>query len=106
MTQAGIARIGRDDMGEGSLVAGVMDDLRGDLGPIRQAELRQIVLQEFRAPTDMTARELGTVGLLAIATAPQIADVVKQSQDDADHGTLGLELPECIDLPAATHEEA
>jgi hypothetical protein len=31
---------------------------------------------------------------------------VKQSQDDADHGTLGLELPQCIDLPLVTHEQA
>src|ERR1039457_5386624 len=105
MTQAGIARIGRDDVGEGSLVAGVMDDLRGDLGPIRQAELRQIVLQEFRAPTDMTARELGTVGLLAIATAPQIADVEKKNQKAAPPGPPALELPKCFVFPLVPHEE-
>ncbi len=57
-----------------------------------ETDLRQVMLQEFGAAADVTARELGAIGLLAIGTAAQITDVVEQRQHHAEHAALRAEL--------------
>ncbi len=75
-----------------------MDDLRGNLAPVTQTDLRQVVLQEFGAAADVIAGEFGTIGLLEIAAAAQVADVVKQRQHHAQYATLGAELTAAVHL--------
>ena len=105
MPERGITRIVGQDLIERPLIAGEVDDLRGDAGPLRQADLRQIVREEFGAAAHVIERKFGAVGLFTIAAAPQVTHIMEQRQDHAGGGPLGGQLARGVDLAFVAGEQ-
>ena len=61
-----------------------MHNLRCNGYPGLKAKDRQIVRQKPRAARNMCTRELRAIGRFTLIGAPQVADVVKKTGDDAD----------------------
>ena len=83
-----------------------MNDLGGNLGPLRQPYLRQVVRQEISAAADVIEREFSPIGLRAIAAAAQIPDVMEQRQDHAGGGALRGQLALGFDLAFVAGEQS
>ena len=80
-----LVRPGHLDLVEVHLVAGEMHQPRRERGLGAEADLRQVRGDELGAAADVHLGEHGAVGDVALARAPQVAGVVKQRDQHAEH---------------------
>src|SRR5204862_429805 len=103
-----VARIGNRllDALERHFVTGVVNDLRGHRHPGAEAQPRQGLLQEARAARYVRAGELRAVARVLVVGTAQVADVVKQPGDQADHGARASQAGGLFLLPLVAHDQA